>query len=172
MPRVTAIYPGSFDPITNGHVDVIRRSLNLFDRVVVAVTQNVAKRPFLPLEERVELLHQVVRDIPGAEVRSFSGLLADFAREIRAHVIIRGLRAVSDFEMEFQMALTNRNLDPSLETVFLMPSAQFVFLSSALVRELWQLGGPFEKFVPPVVAAHLERVRQARGRAVPSETER
>lgn len=153
----TAIYPGSFDPITNGHVDVIRRSVRLVDRVVVAVTQNVAKRPFLSIEERVELLTRIVQDWGCVEVTSFSGLLVDFARRIGAQVVIRGLRAVSDFELEFQMALTNRAIDRDLETVFLMPSDKFVFLSSGLVRELWQLGGPFDKFVPEVVADHLRR---------------
>jgi len=157
----TAIYPGSFDPITHGHVDIIQRSLKLFDRVVVAVTQNISKRPFLTMEERVLLLSRLTENLDRVTVMSFSGLLVDLARRIPAQVIIRGLRAVSDFEFEFQMALTNRAIDPELETVFLMPSGRFVFLSSGLVRELWQLGGPFDKFVPEIVAEYLRRKPRA-----------
>ncbi len=157
---ITAIYPGSFDPITNGHIDVILRSQRLFDRVVVGVTQNVAKQPFLSLEERLELLTRLTSGMERVTVMTFEGLLVDFARQLPAQVIIRGLRAVSDFEFELQMALTNRSLDPELETVFLMPSGRFVFLSSGLVRELWQLGGPFERFVPDLVAEHLRRKRR------------
>ncbi|MCU0612981.1 MAG: pantetheine-phosphate adenylyltransferase [Candidatus Eisenbacteria bacterium] len=153
----TAIYPGSFDPVTHGHVDIIQRSLKLFDRVVVAVTQNLSKRPFLPLEERIFLLERVTEGMGPVTVVSFTGLLVDFARSVPAHIVIRGLRAVSDFELELQMALTNRAIDAELETAFLMPSGRFVFLSSGLVREIWQLGGPFEKFVPEVVADHLRR---------------
>lgn len=158
---ITAIYPGSFDPITNGHIDIIRRSLKLFDRVVVAVTQNISKRPFLSVDDRIFLLNRIVEGMEQVRVMSFDGLLVDFARRIEARVAIRGLRAVSDFEFELQMALTNRSIDPELETVFLMPSDRFIFLSSGLVRELWQLGGPFERFVPEIVADHLRRMPRA-----------
>jgi len=152
MDERTAVYPGSFDPVTYGHLDIIKRSVRIFDTVVVAVAHNVRKEPFLSLDDRIDLLREVTREIPGVEVVSFGGLLVDFARSIDAKVAIRGLRAVSDFEYELQMALTNRTLDPDLETVFLMPKGRFVFLSSALVRELSQLGGPVERFVPePVV---------------------
>ncbi|MBN1424234.1 pantetheine-phosphate adenylyltransferase [Candidatus Fermentibacteria bacterium] len=157
MPTI-AIYPGSFDPITNGHVDIIQRSLKLFDRVIVAVTQNISKHPFLPVAERILLLSRITEGMEQVRVTSFTGLLVNFARRLEAQVVIRGLRAVSDFEFELQMALTNRNIDPELETVFLMPSGRFIFLSSGLVRELWQLGGPFEKYVPEVVADHLRRM--------------
>jgi len=152
MESKTAVYPGSFDPVTFGHLDIIQRSVRIFERVVVAVAQNVRKEPFLSLDDRIGLLREVTEEIPNIEVVSFGGLLVDFARSIEASVAIRGLRAVSDFEYELQMALTNRSLDPELETVFLMPKGRFIFLSSALVRELSQLGGPIEKFVPePVV---------------------
>ena len=159
----TAIYPGSFDPITNGHVDIIQRSLKLFDKVIVAVTQNLSKQAFLPLEDRLALLTRLTADMKQVTVMSFHGLLVDFARRVPARVIIRGLRAVSDFEFELQMALTNRNIDPELETIFLMPSGRFIFLSSGLVRELWHLGGPFEKFVPEIVAEHLRHKSRLSG---------
>ncbi len=158
-PRI-AVYPGSFDPVTYGHLDIIHRSANLFDRVVIAVTQNVGKAPFLDLDERLDLLREVTKDIDEVEVTSFGGLLVDFARSIGASIVIRGLRAVSDFEFELQMALTNRSLDPNLETIFLTPRGKFIFLSSGLVRELCLLDGPLERFVPDSVARVLRRKRE------------
>jgi pantetheine-phosphate adenylyltransferase len=150
-----AIYPGSFDPVTLGHLDIINRSRTLFDEVVVAIATNVQKQPFLNVDERLTLLREVTADMDGVTVMSFSGLLVDFARSISARVAIRGLRAVSDFEFEFQMALTNRSLDPELETVFLMPKGRYIFLSSGLIKELWLLGGSVSKFVPDPVAEYL-----------------
>jgi pantetheine-phosphate adenylyltransferase len=151
----TAIYPGSFDPVTRGHEDIIRRSLNLVDRVVVAVAVNPAKEPLFTLEERVRLLQAVMEDEPRVDILSFDGLLADFARAERAHVVIRGLRAVSDFDYESQMALMNRQLDPELETVFLVPALHLTYLSSSLVREIARLNGDVSAFVHPVVEQAL-----------------
>lgn len=155
-PARIAVYPGSFDPITKGHEDLIRRSLAFVDRVVVAVAVNVAKQPLFTLEERVGLIRETVR-IPGVEVQSFDGLLVEFARRIGASVIVRGLRAVSDFEYEFQMALMNRNLDPKLETVFLVPAFDLTYLSSSLVREVARFGGDVSQLVPPAVQQALKR---------------
>jgi pantetheine-phosphate adenylyltransferase len=151
-----AVYPGSFDPVTKGHEDLIRRSLAFVDRVVVAVAVNVAKQPLFTLEERVGLIRDTVR-LPGVEVQSFEGLLVEFARRIGASVIVRGLRAVSDFEYEFQMALMNRNLDPKLETVFLVPAFDLTYLSSSLVREVARFGGDVSQLVHPAVQQALKR---------------
>jgi len=151
-----AVYPGSFDPVTKGHEDLIRRSLAFVDRVVVAVAVNVAKQPLFTLEERVGLIHETVR-LPGVDVQSFEGLLVEFARRIGASVIVRGLRAVSDFEYEFQMALMNRNLDPKLETVFLVPAFDLTYLSSSLVREVARFGGDVSQLVDPAVQQALKR---------------
>ena len=155
MTRI-AVYPGSFDPITRGHEDLIHRSLAFVDRVVVAVAVNVAKQPLFALEERVALIRQCVRD-PHVEVRSFDGLLVDFARSVGASVIVRGLRAVSDFEYEFQMALMNRNLAPTLETVFLVPAFDLTYLSSSLVREVARFGGDVSALVHPAVQQALKQ---------------
>jgi len=146
-----AIYPGSFDPITRGHEDLIRRSLQFVDRVIVAVAVNASKTPLFTLEERLDMIRVVLRDDARAEVRSFNGLLADFARETGAKLVLRGLRAVSDFEYEFQMALMNRQLNDELETVFLVPAVHLTYLSSSLVREVARLGGDVREFVHPVV---------------------
>jgi pantetheine-phosphate adenylyltransferase len=151
-----AVYPGSFDPVTNGHVDLIKRSLAFADRVVVAVATNVAKQPLFTLEERVTLLREVM-DHAAVEIRSFNSLLVDFARSVRATVIVRGLRAVSDFEYEFQMALMNRQLEPGIETVFLVPAFDLTYLSSSLVREVARFGGDVSQLVHPKVAAALKR---------------
>ena len=148
------MYPGSFDPITRGHEDLIRRALTFADKVIVAVAVNVAKQPLFALEERVALITQAV-DHPQVQVRSFDGLLADFARQAGAAVIVRGLRAVSDFEYEFQMALMNRQLHPSLETVFLVPALDLTYLSSSLVREVARFGGDVSALVHPAVAEAL-----------------
>jgi len=147
MTRI-AVYPGSFDPITRGHEDLIRRAFTFADKVVVAVAVNVAKQPLFTLEERVALIRQAAAD-PKVEVRAFDGLLADFARQVGAAVIVRGLRAVSDFEYEFQMALMNRNLAPGIETVFLVPAFDLTYLSSSLVREVAGFGGDVSQLVHP-----------------------
>jgi pantetheine-phosphate adenylyltransferase len=154
-PRV-AIYPGSFDPVTKGHEDLIRRSLTFVDRVVVAVAVNVAKQPLFTLDERVALIRESVR-FPGVDVQSFDGLLVDFARAVGASIVVRGLRAVSDFEYEFQMALMNRNLAPELETVFLVPAFDLTYLSSSLVREVARFGGDVSALVQPAVQHALKR---------------
>ena len=155
MTRV-GVYPGSFDPITKGHEDLIHRSLAFVDQLVVAVAVNVAKQPLFTLEERVALIQQTVRD-KAIEVRSFDGLLVDFARSVNATVIVRGLRAVSDFEYEFQMALMNRTLAPKIETVFLVPAFDLTYLSSSLVREVARFGGDVSALVHPAVQQALHQ---------------
>ena len=155
MTRV-AVYPGSFDPITRGHEDLIRRALTFADRVIIAVAVNVAKQPLFTLEERVALIQKAAVD-PRVEVRSFDGLLADFVRTAGATLIVRGLRAVSDFEYEFQMALMNRNLAPGVETVFLVPAFDLTYLSSSLVREVARFGGDVSQLVHPAVNQALKQ---------------
>jgi pantetheine-phosphate adenylyltransferase len=152
----TAVYPGSFDPITKGHEDLIQRSLGFVDRIVVAVAVNVAKQPLFSFEERVALIRECVPD-KRVEVQSFDGLLVDFAKRVGATVIVRGLRAVSDFEYEFQMALMNRNLGPHIETVFLVPAFDLTYLSSSLVREVARFGGDVSALVHPAVQQALKR---------------
>lgn len=147
----TAIYPGSFDPIHNGHLDVIERASKLWDRVIVAVAVNHEKQGLFTMDERVGLIKKASRHLPDVEVTSFEGLLVDYVLEVRANAVLRGLRAVSDFEYEFQMALMNRSLDESLETVFLMPSQENIYLSSRIVKEVANFGGDITKFVPAVV---------------------
>jgi len=154
-PRI-AVYPGSFDPITRGHEDLIRRARSFADRVIVAVAVNVSKQPLFTLEERVALINQAVAD-PSVQVQAFDGLLADFARRAGATVIVRGLRAVSDFEYEFQMALMNRNLAPGVETVFLVPAYDLTYLSSSLVREVARFGGDVSALVHPAVRQALKQ---------------
>ena len=153
----TAIYPGSFDPLTKGHEDLIRRSLSLADRVVVAVAVHPSKQPLFPVAERLALLRTAVGDDPRVAFESFDGLLAEFAKKVGASIVVRGLRAVSDFEYEFQMALMNRQLHPSLETVFLVPAVDLTYLSSSLVREVARYGGDVSALVHPAVAAALAR---------------
>jgi len=155
-----AIYPGSFDPLTYGHDDIIRRSLRLVDRVVVAIAGSAThvKDPTFSLTERVELTRAVYAEEPRVEVVPFEGLLVDFARQQGARLIVRGLRAVSDFEYEFQMALMNRSLWPEIEVIFMAPAASYTFLSSSLVREVARLGGDVSGFVPPLVLQELVRV--------------
>lgn len=147
----TAVYPGSFDPVTNGHIDVVRRAVRLFDRVIVAVGHNRAKSPLFTVEERLEHLEHTVGGIPGVEVASFHGLLTDAVQQFSAVAVIRGLRAVSDFEWEFQMALMNRELSPDCETVFLMPNPKYSFVSSTMIREIASLGGDVSAFLPPEI---------------------
>ncbi|MGN6391705.1 MAG: pantetheine-phosphate adenylyltransferase [Gemmatimonadales bacterium] len=156
MTRI-AIYPGSFDPPTKGHEDLIRRSLALADRVVVAVATNSSKQPLFPVEERLALLQAAIGDEPRVAFESFDGLLVEFARKVGAGMVVRGLRAVSDFEYEFQMALMNRRLHPTLETVFLVPALDLTSLSSSLVREVARLGGDVSGLVHPVVADALAK---------------
>jgi len=153
----TALYPGSFDPPTNGHVDVVERASRLFDRVVVAVAANPDKRPLFSQAQRRKLVDQAVGHLPNVDVAAFSGLLVDFAAKRGACAIIRGLRAVSDFEFEFQMALMNRKLDETVETIFMMPRETTTFLSSRLVKEIAALGGEVDAFVPTAVEAALRR---------------
>lgn len=153
--NLTVVYPGTFDPITNGHTDLVRRARRLFERVVVAVAASPAKRPFLELDERVSLARTALDDMPGVDVVGFDGLLADFVREQNAQVILRGLRAVSDFEHEFQLASMNRKLAPELETMFLTPAEEYAYVSSSLVREIASLGGDVSHFVDPAVGSVL-----------------
>jgi pantetheine-phosphate adenylyltransferase len=151
-----AIYAGSFDPITRGHEDLIRRSCEFVDQLVVAVANNSSKKPLFTPDERVELIRKATGEDPCVQVRQFQGLLVDFAREVGASLIIRGLRAVSDFEYEFQMALMNRNLSPGLETVFMVPSVETTYISSSIIREIAQYGGNLDGLVHPAVADALK----------------
>ncbi len=154
-PKRIALFPGSFDPFTNGHLDLARRASVLFDRVVIAVAHNSSKSGLFTPDERVEMIEHAVRDIPGTSAMYFSGLLVDCARAIGAQAIIRGLRAVSDFEFEFQMALMNRRLAPALEVAFLMPSQEFTYLNSTLVKEVARHGGRIRGLVPALVEERL-----------------
>jgi pantetheine-phosphate adenylyltransferase len=155
MKTSTAIYPGSFDPVTNGHLDLIERGEKMFDVLIVAVLRNAEKQPLFSVEERVEMLREVTKPWSGVEVDVFDGLLVDYARKRGAAVILRGIRAVSDYEYELQMALMNRKLEPRLETVFMLPAESYSYLSAKLVRELAQLGGPLTGLVPPAVEQRL-----------------
>lgn len=156
-----AVYPGTFDPLTNGHVDIIRRGSALFDRIVVAILVNPAKSPLFTVEERMEMTKVVFEDQPGVEVDMFQGLLVDYALKQDADVIVRGLRAISDFEYEMEMALMNRRLSPTLETVLMMPAESYTYLSSRLVKEIFALGGSIRGLVPDVVEARLEEKANA-----------
>ncbi len=150
-----AICPGSFDPVTNGHLDIIERAAAIFDHVIVAVLENPSKKPLFTIEERLNFLREVLAGRDNIEVEHFQGLLVDFARKKKARVIIKGLRAVSDFESEFQQALTNKKLNPEIETMFMMTANEYSFLSSSMVKDLVYFGGNPEDLVPPVVAAAL-----------------
>jgi pantetheine-phosphate adenylyltransferase len=152
----TAIYPGSFDPLTNGHLDVIERAVKLFDRVVVAVAKNDTKQPMFTLEERVDLVRQAIKHIPNAEADSFDCLLVDYVERRNAQAIVRGLRAISDFEFEFQLALMNRKLNEKVETIFMMPKDTYTFLSSRIIKEIARLGGDITSFVPSHVQTALK----------------
>lgn len=165
MSHHTAIYPGTFDPITLGHADLARRASRLFDRVILAVADSRAKKPFFSLDERVEMASEVLKDLRNVEVMGFSGLLMRFVQEQGARVVVRGLRAVSDFEHEFQLAGMNRGLYPDVETVFLTPGEQFMFVSATIVREISILGGDTSKFVPPFVGERLKvKIQQLGGK--------
>jgi pantetheine-phosphate adenylyltransferase len=149
------VYPGTFDPITHGHMDIIVRSLRIFDSVIVAVAPNPNKRPLFDLAERVDMVKVVTKEVGRVEVEPFEGLLVDYVRRRGAHVVIRGLRAISDFEYEFQMALVNRKLDHQVETVFLMPSEEYAYVTSSIIKEVAGLGGNLEDFLHPEVARRL-----------------
>ena len=153
----TAIYPGSFDPITNGHLDILERAINLFDRVIITVARNSTKNPLFTEEERLKLMRDAVKQYKQVEVDSFEGLLVDYARTKKAIAVVRGLRAISDFEYELQMALMNRKLNPGVQTVFLMPNERYTYLNSTIVREISRLGGNVNDFVPPTVKAALDK---------------
>jgi pantetheine-phosphate adenylyltransferase len=152
-----ALYPGTFDPITLGHIDIIKRARKLFKNLVIAVAHNPEKKPLFSVEERLKIIRQITKDMSGVTVTSFDDLTAGYARSINASVIIRGLRAVSDFEFEFQMALTNRKLQPDVETVFLMPNEKYSYLSSSLIKEIARRGGDVSCFVPDIVKERLAK---------------
>jgi len=162
MNNVVAIYPGSFDPLTNGHVDIIRRGAQLFDRIVIAVLINLEKAPLFTVPERVEIAKEAFIGNANVEVDTFDGLLVDYARRRHAGVIVKGLRAVSDFEFEMQMALMNRKLNPEVETVFMMPTEPYTYVSSRLVKEVVALGGPVDGLVPEIVEKRLREKKLAR----------
>jgi len=155
--NLTAVYPGTFDPITNGHLDIISRGGTLFDRIIVAILRNPEKDPLFPLEERVDILRSVVGKWPSVVVEAFDGLLVEYARERGAQVIVRGLRALSDFEYEFQMTQMNQRLEPGIQTVFMMPSETYSYVSSRLVKEVARLGGDVTGLVPAEVSTRLKR---------------
>jgi len=163
-PRV-AVYPGSFDPLTNGHVDIILRGARLFDRIVVAILRNAEKQPLFTADERAQTAREVFREYPNVEVDMFDGLLVDYVHLKQATAIVRGLRAVSDFEYELQMALMNRRLGPEIETVFMMPAEQYTYVSSRLVKEVFALGGPVTGLVPEIVEYRLGEKRAGAPRA-------
>ena len=162
MSEVIALYPGSFDPLTNGHVDIIQRGSHFFQRIVIAVATNMDKAPLFTVPERVSIAREVFREWPNVEVDTFDGLLVEYARRKRASVIVRGLRAVSDFEYELQMALMNRRLNPDVETIFMMPAEPYTYVSSRLVKEVVALGGSVHGLVPEVVEARLRDKEAAR----------
>ncbi len=154
---VNAVYPGTFDPITNGHIDMVVRATKMFEKVIVAVADSTGKQPLFTLDERVKLASRVLSELPGVEVIGFNTLLVDFARKHNASVILRGLRAVSDYEYEFQLAGMNRNLAPDIETVFLTTAENYAFLSSSLVKEVARLGGDVSRFLPQQVIAEIKK---------------
>ena len=155
-----AMYPGTFDPITNGHQDLARRAASIFDRVIVAIAANPNKTPMFTLDKRVELARKVLADLPNVEVTGYAGLTVEFARKHQVSVVVRGLRAVSDFEFEFQLANMSRHLAREIETVFLTPQEQFTFISSSLIREIAVLGGETREFVHPIVEAELKKQKR------------
>jgi pantetheine-phosphate adenylyltransferase len=154
-----AVYPGSFDPLTNGHTDIIERGTRLFDKIIVAILVNVDKSPLFTVQERVDIVREVFKGRPNVEVDTFDGLLVEYVAERHADVIVRGLRALSDFETEFQMALMNRRLSPHIETVFMMPAEQYTYISSRLIKEVFSLGGQVRGLVPEVVELRLTEKR-------------
>ena len=161
QPRV-AIYPGSFDPLTSGHVDIIERGSRIFDQIIVSILSNVEKTPLFSEKERIDIIRDVFKGRGNVQVETFHGLLVDYAQQKQASVIVRGLRAVSDFEYEFQMALMNRHLAPGIETVFMMPAEQYTYISSRLIKEVFTLGGEISGLVPPVVEEKLRAKQKAK----------
>ena len=157
-----AVYPGSFDPLTNGHVDIIERGARLFDRIIVAMAVNAEKSPMFTMAERIDIARAVFKNHPNVEVESFDGLLVEYVARRKANVIVRGLRAVSDFEYEFQMALMNRELASSIETVFMMPAVKYSYISSRLIKEVFALGGRVHGLVPELVETRLQEKRSVR----------
>ena len=157
-----AVYPGSFDPLTNGHVDIIERGARLFDRIIVAILVNAEKSPLFSMAERVDIARTVFKNHPNVEIDTFDGLLVDYVARRQANVIVRGLRAVSDFEYEFQMALMNRELASTIETVFMMPAVKYSYISSRLIKEVFALGGKVHGLVPDMVEARLREKQAAR----------
>jgi pantetheine-phosphate adenylyltransferase len=164
-PSRVAIYPGSFDPLTNGHVDIIERGARIFDSIIVAILANVEKTPLFTENERISIIRDVFRGHNNVQVEAFSGLLVDYAQVKNATVLVRGLRAVSDFEYEFQMALMNRHLAPGLETVFMMPDEKYTYISSRLIKEVFTLGGEITGLVPPVVEEKLRAKQKTKKKA-------
>lgn len=160
LPRI-AIYPGSFDPLTSGHVDIIERGARIFDSIIVAILANDEKTPLFSERERIAIIQEVFKGHPNVQVETFNGLLVDYAQLKKASVLVRGLRAVSDFEYEFQMALMNRHLAPGLETVFMMPDEKYTYISSRLIKEVFRLGGEVTGLVPPVVEEMLRAKQKA-----------
>jgi pantetheine-phosphate adenylyltransferase len=158
-----AVYPGSFDPLTNGHIDIIERGTHLFDKIIVAILVNIDKSPLFSTEERVEIVRDVFKGRPNVEVDTFDGLLVDYLTRRKADVIVRGLRALSDFEAEFQMALMNRRLGPNIETVFMMPAEQYTYISSRLIKEVFSLGGQVRGLVPELVESRLRDKQMRKG---------
>jgi pantetheine-phosphate adenylyltransferase len=157
MKKRVAVYPGSFDPVTSGHIDIIQRASEIFDSIIVAVIINPEKKPLFDIDERIKMLKEAAKGFGNVEIDSFDGLLIDFAEKMKASIIIRGLRAVSDFDYEFQMALTNRKMDPKIETVFLMTDYKHSFLSSSLVKQIARLGGDISELVPASVKTYLKK---------------
>ena len=151
-----AVYPGTFDPITNGHIDIIRRSMKLFDKIIVTVAVNTQKTPLFDLEERAEMIRQALKGEEKVEVAQFEGLIADYLRDVNASAMIRGLRAISDFEYEFQMSLMNRKLNPDVETVFLTPAQEYIHLNSTIVKEVASFGGDVDEYVPEHIKVKLQ----------------
>lgn len=151
-----AVYPGSFDPTTNGHINIVVRAAKLFDKLIVGVLDNPSKTPMFTVEERVSQLKAVLKDLDNVEIRSFSGLLVDFAKSVNANIVIRGLRGVTDFSYEFQMALTNQSLDSNIETLFISADTQYLFFSSSQVKEIASFGGNIDNMVPPLIRVALE----------------
>jgi pantetheine-phosphate adenylyltransferase len=163
--RRVAIYPGSFDPLTSGHVDIIERGAKIFDSIIVAILVNAEKVPLFSESERIAIIKEVFKDLKNVQAETFNGLLVDYAQEKQATVLVRGLRAVSDFEYEFQMALMNRHLAPGLETVFMMPDEKYTFVSSRLIKEVFMLGGEVASLVPPVVEQRLRAKQKTKKKA-------
>ncbi|HEY6292586.1 MAG TPA: pantetheine-phosphate adenylyltransferase [Terriglobia bacterium] len=162
MSENMVVYPGSFDPLTNGHLDLIERGVRMFDGLVVAVLTNLEKKPFFTVHERVDMLREVTREIPNVTVDTFSGLLVEYAKRKKARAILRGIRAFSDYEYELQMALMNRKLEPTVETVFLMPAESYTYVSSRLVKEILVHGGSVKNLVPPLIEHRLKEKLAAR----------